>query len=564
MKNETNTCFSELFPDFIRKMEQTNTDILDPSITDAVTDICRSMSISYFHASIEISPELNEGVSITHEATYFSEGEYDEKLSYSIKKHTPGGIANYKVFQHKGAAPWTAEEINNIDIFLTTFFIFNGRARAMSLCDDLMYHDVDLGVYNLKFLLKMVIQLLAQRKAAEYFCCRFNLRKFSLVNRILGRDEATNVMRTYAKGLVETLGKNSYVCRLGGDNFLMIFPNEKFDTAYNYLAGTEVPTANPKTPFIKISARAGYFDILEECRTPDSIIDRASLALNMTRNKHSCNQIIYDAKVREMEERNRMIDDNFNSAIENEEFLIYYQPKVELQNYSLCGAEALCRWMHDGKLIPPNDFIPYLEESSNICTLDMYMLEHVCRDIRRWLDNGLDVVKISVNLSRVNLANPTLAKQIISTIAKYNVPFKYIEIEITETTSEMDLHELMKLVRALHEAKICTSIDDFGAGYSSINLIRDLPWDTMKIDRNFLPVKDEQYSDKKKTVLKHVISLAQEMGLECMVEGVETTEHVAFLKENNCYYAQGYRFDKPLPVELFEERLKTKVFKIDD
>ena len=122
----------------------------------------------------------------------------------------------------------------------------------------------------------------------------------------------------------------------------------------------------------------------------------------------------------------------------------------------------------------------------------------------------------------------------------------------------------MKLVRALHEAKICTSIDDFGAGYSSINLIRDLPWDTMKIDRNFLPVKDEQYSDKKKTVLKHVISLAQEMGLECMVEGVETTEHVAFLKENNCYYAQGYRFDKPLPVELFEERLKTKVFKIDD
>ena len=153
MKNETNTCFNELFPDFIRKMEQTNTDILDPSITDAVTDICRAMGISYFHATIEISPELNKGVSVTRQTTYFSEGEYDENLSYSIKKHTPSGIANYNVYQHKGAAPWTAEEINNIDIFLTTFFIFNGRARAMSLCDDLMYHDVDLGVYNLKFLL---------------------------------------------------------------------------------------------------------------------------------------------------------------------------------------------------------------------------------------------------------------------------------------------------------------------------------------------------------------------------------------------------------------------------
>lgn len=559
-----NKCFNELFSEFILNMERIQPSVVHPDITVAISDICRVMRVSYFIASIDICPDFNEGNSEMRQAIYFSEGEYDNNLSYSIKKKTHGGTANYTVFQHKEAAPWTDEEIKNIDLFLTTFFVFNGRAGAMSLCEDLMYHDSEFGVYNIKYLLKMINMLIAQNKISDYVCCRFNLRKFSLINRILGRKNGTKVMRRFSQSLAKELGENSYVCRLGGDNFLMIFPDEKMETAINFLSGTEIPTDNPKTPFIKVSARAGYFDITKECRTPDSIIDRTGLAFNMTRNMNGCRYIIYDDNVKKMEEHNRMIEDNFNAAIENEEFLIYYQPKVELRNYSLCGAEALCRWKHDGKIIPPNDFIPYLEQSSNICTLDMYMLEHVCRDIRRWLDNGFDVVKVSVNLSRVNLANPKLAQQIISIISKYDVPFEYIEIEITETTSEIDLHELIKLVRVLHEAKICTSIDDFGAGYSSINLIRDLPWDTMKIDRNFLPVKDEQYSDKKKTVLKHVISLAQEIGLECMVEGVETTEHVAFLKENNCYYAQGYRFDKPLPVEVFEERLKTKIFNIDE
>ena len=189
------------------------------------------------------------------------------------------------------------------------------------------------------------------------------------------------------------------------------------------------------------------------------------------------------------------------------------------------------------------------------------MLEHVCQDIRRWLDNGLEVVRVSVNISRIHLGKQNLSERIINTLKKYNVPHQYIEIELTETTSDVDFDELKKIVGALHNVGISTSIDDFGVGYSSLNLIRDLPWNTLKIDKSFLPKENDPYNSQKITMLKNVITMAQSLGLECLVEGVETTNHVAILKENACYQAQGFCFDKPLPVEEFEKRLKEKSFK---
>ncbi len=552
--------FYSLFSEFIYNMETLPPDIVHPDTTAIVSDLCKFLRISRLYAALEVNPDLCDGRHEVKDIVYYSDGGFDINLSYSITKKNPGGTANYIVSQKPGDIPWNEDEIKNINLFLTTLFIFNGRARSMELCGYLMYHDSELGVYNIQFLIKTIGMLLAQRKASEYVCCRFNLRKFSLVNRILGRKSGTVVMRNYVHILSDTLGENSYICRLGGDNFLMLFPKEKLSDTVDYLDGTQTPTNNPESPFIKVSARAGYFVITDECHTPTDIIDRSIIALNTLNNAPGLLHVIYDEKVKKMEYNLRLIEDNFHSAIENEEFLVYYQPKVELRHYSLCGAEALCRWKHNGELIQPGAFIPFLEQSSSICTLDMYMLEHVCRDIRRWIDNGMDVVRISVNLSRVNLANQKIAEQIIGIIEKYDVPFKYIEIELTETTSEIDLHELKKVVGKLHKAGICTSIDDFGSGYSSINLIRDLPWDTMKIDRSFLPVNDE-YNKKKEIVLKHTIALAQEIGVECMVEGVETTEHVAFLKENNCYHAQGFCFDYPLTVEEFEDRLRTRILK---
>lgn len=554
--------FTQLFSDFIYDMEKIPPDIEHPDVFKAVYDICRFLRIADFTASLMESPDVSDNNPQHHKMTFFSEGGADKKMSITFSKDTPGGLATYIVSPHIDSEPWNNTEKEKINLFLTTFFIFNGRTRSMSLTGYLMYHDNDLGIYNVKFLVKKISQLLAEGNAVGNVCCRFNLRKFSLVNKILGRKTGTVVMRNFVIKLSEISGENSYICRLGGDNFLMIFPTEKLDMVMDYLSGSDTETGKEGNEYIRVSARSSFFHITEECHTPSDIIDRTTIALNMLKEFPGNLHFVYDEKARKKEENMRMVEENFFNAIMSEEFLVYYQPKAELHDYSLCGAEALCRWKHNGELILPGAFIPVLEQSGNICTLDMYMLEHVCRDIRRWLDEGMDVVRISVNFSRVNLGNQKLAEQIIGIIKKYDVPFEYIEIEVTETTSEVDLHELIKVVSVLHDVGICTSIDDFGVGYSSLNLIRDLPWNTMKIDKSFLPVNNEKYSDQKKIMLKYVIAMAQNLGLECMVEGVETTEHVTILKENDCFYAQGFCFDMPLPVEIFENRLRTKVLTI--
>lgn len=246
--------------------------------------------------------------------------------------------------------------------------------------------------------------------------------------------------------------------------------------------------------------------------------------------------------------------EQFESALAKEEFHVFYQPKVSLHNYKIVGAEALCRWFHNGVVIPPDSFIPALEQTQAICRLDFYMLEHVCRDIRRWIDEGRKCVRVSVNLSRKHKVNDRLISDIIEIIDTYRVPHDLIEIELVESTLEMAFPELREIVLGLKKYGIGTSVDDFGTGYSSLNLIRDLPWEVLKIDKRFVP---QNASDKKQYIMiKHLIAMAQDLGLDCIVEGIETVEQVKILKEYNCYMAQGNFFDKPLPANEFERKLQ--------
>ena len=178
------------------------------------------------------------------------------------------------------------------------------------------------------------------------------------------------------------------------------------------------------------------------------------------------------------------------------------------------------RWKHGDSFIFPDQFIPQLEQDGAICKLDFYMLDHVCQNLRHWLDQGHRLFKVSVNLSRAHLRDEKLVEMIVKTIDKHNVPHELIEIELTETTTDVGFAELRKVIDGLHEQMISTSVDDFGMGYSSMNLIRELPWDVLKIDKCFLPKSE---NDRRQYVmLKHIISLAQDIGLDTIVEGVET------------------------------------------
>ena len=259
-------------------------------------------------------------------------------------------------------------------------------------------------------------------------------------------------------------------------------------------------------------------------------------------------------------DRVKKVQTEYKKGLEKEEFLVYYQPKVDIVTRKLVGAEALCRWMKKGKIVPPMEFIPILEINNDICELDFYMLDHVCRDIRRWLDEGREVVRVSVNMSRKHLVDVDLLDHIMEIIDRNNVPHEYIEIELTETTTDVFFRDLKRVVSGLQEQGVWTAVDDFGMGYSSLNLIREIPWNVLKVDKNFVPknTNDERSIDN--LMFKHVISLAQDMGLECVIEGVETMDQLEVLRSNNCNIAQGYFFDRPLPKEEFEYRIDQQIY----
>ena len=291
-----------------------------------------------------------------------------------------------------------------------------------------------------------------------------------------------------------------------------------------------------------------------DCKTSTDIMDCISAASNIARNLSKESFVFYDEQLKQRVTESKIIQDLFPEAIRKQEFQVYYQPKVDISKNRIIGSEALCRWFHDGTMIMPGRFIPILEQSKAICALDFYMLEHVCMDIQKWLKEGLPVVKVSVNLSRCHFGDMNLLQDILDIIDKYNVPHEYIEIELTETTTDVSFRDLKRIVYGLQKQGISTAIDDFGIGYSSLNLLRELPWDILKIDRSFLAEKPEA-PEQNHVMLKHIIAMAQEMGIQCIVEGVESPDQVKLLKENNCYYVQGFLFDKPLTRDVYESRL---------
>lgn len=244
--------------------------------------------------------------------------------------------------------------------------------------------------------------------------------------------------------------------------------------------------------------------------------------------------------------------DRMPTALAQGEFLVYLQPKYCLSNNRVEGAEALVRWNDpEAGMIFPNDFIPLFEKNGSIIKLDYYVFEEVVKTLRSWIRSGKRPLPISVNLSRAHLSHPEFLERYRALCESYGVPPQLIEIEVTETLALENLSRLVKIIRALHEIGFRCSIDDFGNGYSSLNLLAALPVDVLKLDRSFFLSNVEQGSPYG-IVVEHILSLARSLSMETVAEGIESPQQVAFLRKAQCGCIQGYVFSKPIPVPAFE------------
>ena len=467
----------------------------------------------------------------------------------------------YNIYAIEGEPAWSEEEDHRIRVFIALLSTISGKSRLVKLAYRMTYYDNELDMYNLRYFMKCAKMLCMSGQIRQLTVVRFNLKHFSVVNENLGRDIGTIVMKKFI-GCVGALldGENEMVFRVGGDNFLALMRSDKLPAVLEVLSGTDILYDEKRGESVSVSATSGVYDIRDTdgMILPTDVMDRVSLAFHVAKSLTQIDVVYFDNDLLARSKHNNDISAIFPKALEDREFLVYYQPKIAINDGRIAGAEALCRWKHEGQLVPPGEFIPVLEQSLDICKLDFYMLDTVCRDIRRWLDNGKKPVRISVNFSRRHLSDMDLLKHIIEIIDRNQVPHEYIEIELTETTTDVEFKDLKRVIKGLQQSGISTSVDDFGIGYSSLNLIKEIPWNVLKLDKTLLPDQGDENPGRKSVMFKYVVAMAQEMGLECIAEGVETAEQVKLLADNQCNLAQGFYFDRPLSVDDFETRFDKK------
>lgn len=402
-----------------------------------------------------------------------------------------------------------------------------------------------------------VTEKLNKNRRDKYALIYSDFNKFKYINGTAGYALGNNVLIEFAKLISSMTKKDELVCRAAADKFLMLLKYRQLDDlierskAFNQKIEQ---LKNLKFRNVQISVISGIYLIQSYDKDVTYMIDKANTARKIIKGSHKNSFNFYDEQLHQRVMKEKRIESLMTSALENKEFLIYLQPKVQLKNKNIAGAEALVRWKGtDNKIISPMEFIPIFEKNGFIIELDFYIYEQVFKVIRKWLDNQQTVVPISVNVSRAHINDSEFIPRLEHLVKKYNMPIDLIELELTESIFLENTEHLFNTINTLKELGFTISIDDFGSGYSSLNLLKDISVDVIKLDKEFF--SHDSMDRKDKVVASNIIRMVKELNLKVLSEGVETKEQADFLAEVGCDLAQGYLFAKPMPIEDFEKLL---------
>lgn len=389
----------------------------------------------------------------------------------------------------------------------------------------------------------------------QYVLVYANIDRFKLINENYGNDVGDKVLRQIHTIIDEELRWDEVSGRIMADNFgiLMRYHSlPKLEQRLYRISKQLSELLDDNGNKYGIVLYFGVYVIEENDESNVStMLEHANLARKKISPSHMIAMGVYNVKDSERLGRDKALEMKMHQALERGDFVPFLQPKYELEGESIAGAEALVRWIdpHEG-MIYPDEFIPLFENNGFIVELDLYMFEEVCKLVDRWYREGKYHFPVSVNLSRRHFQIPNFFDYYEFVLKKYDIPKNAIEIELTESLFYNDFESLSELVEKIHKAGLSCSIDDFGSGYSSLNMLKDVCVDALKLDRVFF--ESGENDERGKDVIQSVIQLAQALDLHTISEGVEEREQVEFLKEMNCDLIQGYVFAKPMPVPEFE------------
>ena len=379
-------------------------------IKDAFSELVDAYSFGEVRARYHVPASMNHPSDVDDRIDVFLErGSIDDKRIFSKEFHTgENGTATLKLIALKGARPWTDTEKLEMEIILDVFFFHFGKYRLMDIVRKSSMIDVMTGLPNSIGYFEIIKKISEDNSLSDYNAYSFNLKGFSLVNMKYGKVEADAIICRYAAVLRDFILENECVARLGGDNFVALILKERTRKFLNHISCVETYAyVGGQMITVEISAVAGVFEVDEETLVDyGQLISQSAIALNVAKHVTKKPFMFLTKEMNKRVLRQKQLRAQFKPSLVNGEFVAFYQPKVETDTYSVAGAEALVRWFSGGKMIPPGEFIPLIEEDGTVCELDFYMLGRVCHDINLWKSQGIEPVRISVNFSRKHLQNP--------------------------------------------------------------------------------------------------------------------------------------------------------------
>ncbi len=439
-------------------------------------------------------------------------------------------------------------------------YIVITKNRYSGKLERIAYYDELTGSPNLAKLKLHMEEYLVKHPSDNYGIVKFDISAFKVINEIYGYETGNKILRAIAK-TGASVNENSFLqARTGSDEFIFFAEGKEIYDLHNSKDNFQnhFKALIPELADHNFVIKYGRHYIKKNETDVNDILNKVTIAHSIAKSNNTQDICDYEEKYSLNAFKDVEITNKMHKALNNKEFQMYLQPKINTATGKVMGAEALVRWAEPpDSMIFPNDFIPLFEKNGFILELDKYMLHAICRLLQEWESLNMELLPVSVNFSRLHLYNPHFVSEVIQIVSSYNINKNLIEIEITETAVfENDL-SLRTAFRELREAGFKVSIDDFGAGYSSLGMLKDFDIDIIKLDRSFfIDTADIQKSVKAKRVIESIITLSKSLGIATVAEGIETIEQVEFLKSIHCSAIQGYFFSRPLPIEAFNEYCK--------
>ncbi len=436
-------------------------------------------------------------------------------------------------------------------ILLQMMVNYRNNARM----EELAYKDEVTGGWNLNYFKLKSDELIFNHSERAYAIIRFDIANFRYINESYGHISADAILRSIATRFEEVFSNNELCARINSDQFLALVLNDSEfpdkNRRYIKLVGDDAKDNGVKYP---IRFKRGIYTVRREDTNLDIMIDHANAARKSLKGDEKVLEVFYSENIIKEMKKNDEIVSSMQNALSRGEFKPYLQPKFDIFKDQIVGAEILVRWEKpDGTKVFPSDFIPIFEQNGFIEKLDFYMLERLCEEIRKYKDSGkYKIVPISINQSRVLLNNPEYLTSVDRIMKRYDTSIEDIQIEITESVFFNDRDKMISVIDQLKEMGLVLCMDDFGSGYSSLNLLKDVPFDILKIDKDFFSEVDT--SKDTMIIMQKIVEMARALGIKVVCEGVETQEQIDMLKEIGCRMVQGYYYSKPIPFAEFMDK----------